>query len=405
MGMSASISIENVLLPSFVTSDPTNNAVSCSCRGCGTSPALFDTLDGLEDHLRDQLNIFWFDCPVPNCTKVVPTLAGTITAHIKEAHPKIASSMNLNTRGRTAIYCKDCDRYSTRLHYHCYECENECEHDKVKKFFLSKEERDAHLSTEHTKWFLEHICKFKKACHGCASGACGFNHLDEKRFIAAGEDIPDTVCSFDQPWANKRCTKIRCPKDHFWGRVRFLIAKQKKFGRSAKVAPAPAPVAVPEPTPEPTPEPCTAAAAAEPEPTEIPSLADRVNILLSVSTAEENWAMLTCSVFEELEDGDCACDLTDNAALFDQMRQLVNKARGDATFAHCYLSAADNIAALLDGIEERSATEARLLEQAMAAAVAEAEAAPAPAPAPPAPSASRNSGRGRGRGRGKHTNH
>ena len=377
MSMSASISIENVLLPSFVTVDTTNNAVSCACRSCGTSPAQFDTLDGLEDHLQDQLKIFWFNCPVPHCTKVVPTLAGTITTHIKEAHPKLATSMHLNVRGRTAIFCKDCDRYSTRLHYHCYECER----DKVNKFFLTKEERDAHLSTEHTKWFLEHGCKHKAACRG-KSGACGFNHLvGEKRFIAAGEDIPDTICSFDQPWANKRCTRVKCAKDHFWGRVRFLINKQKKFGRGNKVVPAPTPAPVAESL-DGNACPCDANRGAdcdcheetfrEPSPQPEPSLKERVDALLN-SDKDDSWALRTCEALEEIEDA--LPDLCEDPEFFDQMRSLIDAACNDCDFTNCYLSVAEDARSLLDGVEERSATEARLM--AMVAAVAEVPPSPA----------------------------
>lgn len=225
--MSNSIKIVNVLLPSFVTADPTTKTLNCSCKGCGDAPSAFDDFEALEDHLS-EMKVTWFNCPVPNCPKMVPTLAGVITAHIRDKHSKIATSMNLSQRGRTAIYCKECTKYTTMLHFHCKECAKE---DK-RQFFKSKDELDNHLTTTHTKWWFEKRCKYDMECQGHENGSCGFNHHSirdpEANFLSANTDIPDTVCSFDKPWDNKRCKNMKCNLDHFWGRVRWMITQRKQ---------------------------------------------------------------------------------------------------------------------------------------------------------------------------------
>lgn len=166
-----------------------------------------------------------FKCPVPGCEKTLAMLAGSITSHIKKNHPKISKSMHL-VDGRTAIYCRDCDRYATFLHYHCYECENAPDATGV-KFFRSREDRDTHLKADHQKWWLEYDCRHKKECHGYHSGACGFNHHEHSdRFIADGADVPSYVCKYDRPWDGIRCKRTHCSYDHFWGRVRALIKKK-----------------------------------------------------------------------------------------------------------------------------------------------------------------------------------
>jgi hypothetical protein len=234
--MSNIVKIVNVLLPSFVTADTTTKTLNCSCKGCGDAPSAFDDFGALESHLSD-MKVTWFNCPVPNCPKMVPTLAGVITAHIRDKHPKIATTMNLSQRGRTAIYCKECDKYATMLHYHCKECAKE---DK-RQFFKSKEELDNHLTTVHTKWWFEKRCKYDMECQGHENGSCGFNHHPlhdpEANFLPSNTDIPETVCPFDKPWDNKRCKNMKCNLDHFWGRVRWMITQSK--ARQQKKHPAP----------------------------------------------------------------------------------------------------------------------------------------------------------------------
>ena len=168
-----------------------------------------------------------FTCPVPSCGTELAMRAAVITDHIRKNHPKISRGMNL-VGGRTAIYCRDCDRYTTFLHYHCYECENAPDSSAI-KFFRSKEERVDHLKADHFKWWLEHKCRYGKACHGCKSGACGFNHTEyPERFIAKGAELPASICRYDCPWDGVRCNRARCSFDHFWGRVRALIKKQER---------------------------------------------------------------------------------------------------------------------------------------------------------------------------------
>jgi hypothetical protein len=238
--MSNIVKIVNVLLPSFVMADTTTKTLNCSCKGCGDVPSTFDDFNALEGHLSD-MKVTWFNCPVPNCPKMVPTLAGVITAHIRDKHPKIATSMNLTQRGRTAIYCKECDKYTTMLHYHCKECAKE----NTRQFFKSKEELDNHLTTVHTKWWFEKRCKYDMECQGHENGSCGFNHYPlhdpETNFLPANTVIPDTVCPFDKPWDNKRCKNMKCNLDHFWGRVRWMI-KQRKTRQQKNIHPATRPV-------------------------------------------------------------------------------------------------------------------------------------------------------------------
>jgi len=234
--MSNIVKIVNVLLPSFVTADTTTKTLNCSCKGCGDAPSAFDDFGALESHLSD-MKVTWFNCPVPNCPKMVPTLAGVITAHIRDKHPKIATTMNLSQRGRTAIYCKECDKYATMLHYHCKECAKE---DK-RQFFKSKEELDNHLTTVHTKWWFEKRCKYDMECQGHENGSCGFNHHPlhdpEANFLPSNTDIPETVCPFDKPWDNKRCKNMKCNLDHFWGRVRWMITQRKARQQKEHAAP------------------------------------------------------------------------------------------------------------------------------------------------------------------------
>jgi hypothetical protein len=150
--------------------------------------------------------------------------------------------MNLTQRGRTAIYCKQCDKYTTMLHYHCIECAKE----NTRQFFKSKEELDGHLTTAHTKWWFEKRCKYDIECQGLEDGSCGFNHHPlhdpEANFLPANADIPDTVCPFDKPWDNKRCKNMKCSLDHFWGRVRWMITQRKDRQQKKRTAPNATPV-------------------------------------------------------------------------------------------------------------------------------------------------------------------
>ena len=164
-------------------------------------------------------NVITFLCPVPWCYKIIEKNAIKVTKHINKNHPNISKSMNL-INGHTAIYCKDCDKYSTYLHYHCYECDT---------FFNNKEKRDDHLKEKHMKWWFEKYCIYGKTCSGFKSGICGFNHHKQECFIVDGGEVPFYVCKYDSPWNKHRCNRMKCSYDHFWGRIRALIKRQNKI--------------------------------------------------------------------------------------------------------------------------------------------------------------------------------
>jgi len=221
--MSSSSVKNNITLPSFIKKVGTTNQYTCECRECVKFPlAPFADFESVQNHLQDTSKIYWFKCPVPHCTHSLPTLSSTITTHIKEKHPKISGIMQLEHSGRTAIYCNDCNSYTTFLHYHCYEC-------RESPYFRSKEERDSHLKEDHSKWWLEHDCKYGEGCHGYHSGACGFNHdRHAVKFIDNSCTVrPSSMCRYDRPWDKVRCLREKCSFDHFWGRVRFLIKLHK----------------------------------------------------------------------------------------------------------------------------------------------------------------------------------
>ena len=164
-------------------------------------------------------NVITFLCPVPWCYKIIEKNAMEVTKHINKHHPNISKNMNL-INGHTAIYCKDCNKYSTYLHYHCYECDT---------FFSNKENRDNHLKEKHMKWWFEKYCDYGKTCSGFRSGMCGFNHHKQDRYIVDGGEVPFYICKYDSPWNKLRCNRIKCSYDHFWGRIRALIKKQNKI--------------------------------------------------------------------------------------------------------------------------------------------------------------------------------
>jgi hypothetical protein len=123
------------------------------------------------------------------------------------------------------------------LHYHCKECAKE----DTPQFFKSKEELDNHLTTAHTKWWFEKRCKYDMECQGQENGSCGFNHHPlhdpSANFLPTNMEIPDTICSFDKPWDNKRCKNFKCNMDHFWGRVRWMITQRKVRHQKERTTP------------------------------------------------------------------------------------------------------------------------------------------------------------------------
>jgi len=206
-------------MPKFITIK--DLSFQCGCTNCIEENLTFESFDELQAHLK-QFKIVWFECPISGCSCKLPTITDVITEHIKNNHKTISKSMGLDdkTKHKTAIYCRDCEKYSTFQHFHCYECES-------KKFFKSKLERDEHLKSEHTKWWLEKPCKHGVKCEGFQNGECGFNHNNNSEtFVSDETNISPMICYLDKPWEkNSRCKKDKCPFDHFWGHVRHIIKK------------------------------------------------------------------------------------------------------------------------------------------------------------------------------------
>lgn len=165
-----------------------------------------------------------FLCPVHLCNQIIEKNIRNVTDHIKEFHPTISESMNI-INGNTALYCADCDKYSTYLHYHCYECDT---------FFNNTETRIEHLKEKHMKWWFEKYCNYGNRCSNFKSGICGFNHYKQDSFIADGGEVPLYVCKYDSPWDELRCKRIVCSYDHFWGHIRSIIKKQNKINKDTQ---------------------------------------------------------------------------------------------------------------------------------------------------------------------------
>jgi len=218
--------MSTVIIPKFITIK--DHFFLCGCTNCIEKNSKFESFNDLQAHLK-LFKIVWFDCPAPDCNYNLPTICGEITEHIKNNHKKISKSMGLNdqTMRKTAIYCSNCEKYSTFQHFHCYECESN-------NFFKSKLERDEHLKSEHTKWWLEKACKNGVKCEGFQNGECGFNHNNNSEtYILDETNIPSMICIHDKPWEQKikgtkaaRCHKDNCPFDHFWGHIRRIIKKR-----------------------------------------------------------------------------------------------------------------------------------------------------------------------------------
>ncbi len=164
-----------------------------------------------------------FCCPVDHCGQHVNENPRKIAEHIRKNHNSISKSMGLQTNpGKLVFICKPCDSYTTTVHHHCFECEHP-ENGGKPKYFKTAEERDAHLKSDHNKWWYEYECKFGLECRG-KKGGCGFNHNHfDQPFLTDTEEIPAYICRYDKPWEGTRCYRDKCSYSHFWGRVRYLI--------------------------------------------------------------------------------------------------------------------------------------------------------------------------------------
>ena len=190
----------------------------CRCKKCKENPSKYNSLDELKEHMKN-MNITFFTCPIPNCNKVIPTHSETITSHIKENHHKLADKYNLDEDGNQIVYCKECEKYSDSIHYHCFECKN---NSKI-IFFTKKNECDEHLKESHFKWWLENTCRYGLLCNGYLNGECSFNHNKYKKtYILKDSYDEDKICRYEKPWDKSRCKRIQCNYDHLWGRVRHV---------------------------------------------------------------------------------------------------------------------------------------------------------------------------------------
>lgn len=181
------------------------------------------------------VGVGYFKCPIPTCLGHVPLDPASIAAHLNAKHKQIANKMHLTGRPADkayAFFCKSCESYTNKLHAICHECKNS-EYGSASRCFPSKEALNAHLKTDHTKWWFEYKCKFGKECHGI-QGGCGFVHHDiPKTFITLDEPLPPYLCRYERPWEGVRCNSDQCSFAHLWGRVRFLIKS-----RGPKTTPA-----------------------------------------------------------------------------------------------------------------------------------------------------------------------
>ena len=165
-----------------------------------------------------------FTCFVGKCKQEIDINPLKIAEHINACHPKLSQKFG---HAKYVNVCFSCLTYSKQPHHHCFECEHP-ENGGKPTFFKTKQERNEHLKSFHQKWWFEIDCKFGKECRGI-KGGCGFNHSEYPHtFISNTDPIPRSVCCYDKPWEGIRCYRDKCPFDHFWGRVRFLIESRAK---------------------------------------------------------------------------------------------------------------------------------------------------------------------------------
>lgn len=163
-----------------------------------------------------------FQCPVGECSYFLSTTPKYITHHIQKYHPQAMIQLNQNNAHNNAHqdahqdahYCKQCDTYTTNIHYHCKYCKI------VNKTF---EDGKFHKSLYHKKWWLEKKC-FKG--QSCLDDTCNYNHYEyERNYIVCSETTqPMSLCGNDMPWLGKdnRCGNIYCDYDHLSGWVNHI---------------------------------------------------------------------------------------------------------------------------------------------------------------------------------------
>ena len=174
-----------------------------------------------------------FKCPVPHCKSILVKDPSGIAKHICAKHPTVASRLRLGPGKKKAYYCDCCDNYSNQPHAVCHECD-------FKMCFPTKEERDEHLREHHMKWWTEYKCRDLQECKALETcRGCGFNHDSSvPKFFTQErmESLPSAMCPNDRPDLEQRCEDPSCNRNHFWGRVRYLIILRARKARSEQVA-------------------------------------------------------------------------------------------------------------------------------------------------------------------------
>lgn len=145
-----------------------------------------------------------FTCCIGDCKHILQKKPRLITQHIKKYHQQAYIQLN----SKYIYYCETCDTFTNYIHNHCSDCE---------LFFKSKIDREHHYSLYHKLWFLENDCIDGQEC---IKEVCKYNHsmYDKNYFVEKQDHLPASICEYDLPWINIRCTYKKCPCDHFLGR-------------------------------------------------------------------------------------------------------------------------------------------------------------------------------------------
>ena len=254
----------NTLMPTFVKKLTNTNTGGyiCSCKKCKDSgkKTPFTIMDDLQKHLR-PMKAHLFKCPEEGCDVHLWTMSSMITNHIKNDHHELKEKF-MNNGHETAIYCKDCKKY-TSFHKDVDRTAHFKEHSDALN--LSRETKEKisvvqsrkappkpneksivnsvikkieAMSFDTKELFskndllplikndkisrMEKDCKYGNKCTGFSNGVCAFNHHGNTEM----NDESTTFCEFERTKEKQRCTKLKCSFDHLSGRVTFVMKKK-----------------------------------------------------------------------------------------------------------------------------------------------------------------------------------
>jgi hypothetical protein len=144
-----------------------------------------------------------FTCCIGDCKHILKLSPHNITNHIQKYHPQAYQQLN----SKSIYYCGVCDTFTSYIHNHCTNCE---------LYFKLTTDLQHHYSLNHKFWFLENECIYGQ---DCKKEICKYNHYtyEKKYFVESIDFIPDSICKFDVPWIDIRCTNSKCNMDHFIG--------------------------------------------------------------------------------------------------------------------------------------------------------------------------------------------